>query len=187
MAFRSVPRPSSPPGAKASTECPYRAREHSRALLRGGPSITHHAQEPSTPHDTPIPVTRNRCAGARSRHTAGHSLSTFIRASERIARPQGRPAAPTRRAANHPVSSSSRARPETHQNLIHTFKRPTARQQVTPQPRRTAPCTQIPDNAGDLGHSAEPHLFSATKPEPVTPPWPPEQNLVAPDQEVRWR
>ncbi len=28
MAFRSVPRPSSPPGAKASTECPYRARDH---------------------------------------------------------------------------------------------------------------------------------------------------------------
>ena len=27
MAFRSVPRPSSPPGAKASTECPYRARD----------------------------------------------------------------------------------------------------------------------------------------------------------------
>ena len=25
MAFRSVPRPSSPPGTKASTECPYRA------------------------------------------------------------------------------------------------------------------------------------------------------------------
>jgi hypothetical protein len=27
MAFRSVPRLSSPPGAKASTECPYRARD----------------------------------------------------------------------------------------------------------------------------------------------------------------
>ena len=26
MTFRSVPRPSSPPGAKASTECPYRAQ-----------------------------------------------------------------------------------------------------------------------------------------------------------------
>ena len=26
VAFRSVPRPSSPPGAKASTECPYRAQ-----------------------------------------------------------------------------------------------------------------------------------------------------------------
>ena len=42
MAFRSVPRPSSPPGAKASTECPYRAQhgcseEHPR-----------HAQKPAT-------------------------------------------------------------------------------------------------------------------------------------------
>src|SRR5689334_7853776 len=27
VAFRSVPRPSSPPGAKASTECPYYARD----------------------------------------------------------------------------------------------------------------------------------------------------------------
>ena len=31
MAFRSVPRPSSPPGAKASTECPYRAPSQMRA------------------------------------------------------------------------------------------------------------------------------------------------------------
>ena len=45
VAFRSVPRPSSPPGAKASTECPSRARNQTR--LRG--SLTHHAQEPSTP------------------------------------------------------------------------------------------------------------------------------------------
>lgn len=37
VAFRSVLRPSSPPGAKASTECPYRA--HSP-----------HAQKPSMPH-----------------------------------------------------------------------------------------------------------------------------------------
>ena len=36
MAFRSVPRPSSPPGAKASTECPSRAQ------------IPPHAQEPPT-------------------------------------------------------------------------------------------------------------------------------------------
>ena len=28
MAFRSVPRPSSPPGAKASTECPSFAQQH---------------------------------------------------------------------------------------------------------------------------------------------------------------
>ena len=33
MAFRSVPRPSSPPGAKASTECPYRALDHAMNLI----------------------------------------------------------------------------------------------------------------------------------------------------------
>src|SRR5271157_3284724 len=33
MAFRSVPRPSSPPGAKASTECPYRALDHATNLI----------------------------------------------------------------------------------------------------------------------------------------------------------
>ena len=36
MAFRSVLRPSSPPSAKASTKCPYRAHSH-------------HAQKPSMP------------------------------------------------------------------------------------------------------------------------------------------
>ncbi len=46
MAFRSVPRLSSPPGAKASTECPSHAREH-RISLAGNPN--HHVQEPSTP------------------------------------------------------------------------------------------------------------------------------------------
>ena len=35
MAFRSVPRLSSPPGAKASTECPYRA--HSPHMHRSHP------------------------------------------------------------------------------------------------------------------------------------------------------
>ena len=41
MAFRSVPRPSSPPGAKASTECPYRARYSQNSINR----ILHHAQK----------------------------------------------------------------------------------------------------------------------------------------------
>jgi hypothetical protein len=141
MAFRSVPRPSSPPGAKASTECPYRAREHSRILHKGEPPITHHAQEPSTPHDTtrpetPLPDRQHRCRGPATRQ-ATHSAHLFAplntlpgrRTSDRP--PQGEP-------PDHPVSSSSRARPETHQNLIHTFKRPTARHQVTQAPHRTA-------------------------------------------------
>src|SRR6202042_1346023 len=38
MAFRSVPRPSSPPGAKASTECPSLARDlHPRIEIRRSP------------------------------------------------------------------------------------------------------------------------------------------------------
>ena len=44
MAFRSVPRPSSPPGAKASTECPSLARDQER-ISQCAP---HHAQKPSS-------------------------------------------------------------------------------------------------------------------------------------------
>ncbi len=55
MALRSVPRPSSPPGAKASTECPFVVQyllplgkhtqppQNSNEILQ----LTHHAQEPS--------------------------------------------------------------------------------------------------------------------------------------------
>ena len=43
VAYRSVPRPSSPPGAKASTECPSLAREHGASKC-----AFHHAQKPSS-------------------------------------------------------------------------------------------------------------------------------------------
>ncbi len=49
MAFRSVPRPSSPPGAKASTECPFVVQfssPHARPLNTVS-HATHHKQEPS--------------------------------------------------------------------------------------------------------------------------------------------
>ena len=44
MAFRSVPRPSSPPGAKASTECPYHARSRSQPK----PETTMHGNHPQS-------------------------------------------------------------------------------------------------------------------------------------------
>ena len=55
MAFRSVPRPSSPPGAKASTECPsivqsiHTYHNKTRQAFRLGSILllAHHAQEPS--------------------------------------------------------------------------------------------------------------------------------------------
>ena len=49
MAFRSVPRPSSPPGAKASTECPFVVQFSSSHIkvLNTLQCATHHKQEPS--------------------------------------------------------------------------------------------------------------------------------------------
>jgi hypothetical protein len=49
MAFRSVPRPSSPPGAKASTECPSLARDlHPRIEIRRSPPCTETILRPTS-------------------------------------------------------------------------------------------------------------------------------------------
>src|ERR1700742_1285108 len=50
VAFRSVPRPSSPPGAKASTECPSLVQYLNP---RTSPDIIHHAQKPSSEEKSP--------------------------------------------------------------------------------------------------------------------------------------
>jgi hypothetical protein len=49
MAFRSVPRPSSPPGAKASTECPFVVQlyPHHALNIEHIQNTAHHKQEPS--------------------------------------------------------------------------------------------------------------------------------------------
>ena len=55
MAFRSVPRPSSPPGAKASTECPYCARNQP----------TMHRSHPHQNHQLPPAEQCNRRAHSK--------------------------------------------------------------------------------------------------------------------------
>jgi hypothetical protein len=66
MAFRSVPRPSSPPGAKASTECPSLARNQAHVAM----NPSHHAQEPSTPYpDANNPATRQASYSAHTHFT----------------------------------------------------------------------------------------------------------------------
>jgi hypothetical protein len=47
MAFRSVPRPSSPPGAKASTECPSHTRHYRQHITA---AITMHRSKPEFTH-----------------------------------------------------------------------------------------------------------------------------------------
>ncbi len=55
MAFRSVPRPSSPPGAKASTECPCFAR--SRIVMRrSDPCPRTHATQTNSAHSSSLNV-----------------------------------------------------------------------------------------------------------------------------------
>jgi hypothetical protein len=85
VAFRSVPRPSSPPGAKASTECPSHAREHRTSISEGS---NHHVQEPSTPGSLQMRQTHTSMLEL-SLHTTNHRPSQpAIRqnASEHICR-----------------------------------------------------------------------------------------------------
>ena len=70
MAFRSVPRPSSPPGAKASTECPSYARSQDQETTSSPPS-PHHAQEQAPEpgrHKRP-PTGQNQSRASRTQHT----------------------------------------------------------------------------------------------------------------------
>ena len=108
VAFRSVPRPSSPPGAKASTECPYRARDL-RTNPHKGPVLSHHAQEPSSPKNAGLEVSAARRT-SYSAHTTPLNVGAAVAGSQiyEIRLPV-RPSQPT-------------TRPETHQNLIHTDK-----------------------------------------------------------------
>jgi hypothetical protein len=64
MAFRSVPRPSSPPGAKASTECPSLAlfTPAARSRFEPPPSCTGAIQPSSLSAENPIQMPPNRPA-----------------------------------------------------------------------------------------------------------------------------
>ena len=102
VAFRSVPRPSSPPGAKASTECPSLARDHSASS------------------DAHPPCTETILSG-------GHPQRTFcasrITLAQHITVASEHPPPLERRS----VRSDLRwQRPETHQNLIHPDKDPSS-------------------------------------------------------------
>jgi hypothetical protein len=74
VAFRSVPRPSSPPGAKASTECPYLARSltmhgnHPQIRLSPDPRGSAQRQTQSTQHTTSLHTPLNTRRTHEGRH-----------------------------------------------------------------------------------------------------------------------
>ena len=133
MAFRSVPRPSSPPGAKASTECPYRAR-YSRNQLGCAPCTeAKHKSVVRFQSSVFRQMKQNANLLASGKHV--YSLSISHNASERML--------PRSRRPIHRCTSTSgqtwltAARPETHQNLIHTLNDRDAR--THPLARTNAP------------------------------------------------
>ncbi len=127
MAFRSVPRPSSPPGAKASTECPSRAHSHRErhSEASASPPCTGTIQ-PVLASVGPIPIQMHASPRRRLRRTIDHV--TDGRAIKHITfslTPLNTlPAAGTCTHSRCLFRSdiATAARPETHQNLIHTDK-----------------------------------------------------------------
>ena len=122
MAFRSVPRPSSPPDAKASTECSYRAFDPAFSIQ---PSVVRipDGGEVSADRSSPCTEANHSPANRRPRLAsyAYHSHTQhFNNASERMM--------PRSRSHAHCCTQTSgqtwltAARPETHQNLIHSTK-----------------------------------------------------------------
>ncbi len=94
-AFRSVPRPSSPPGAKASTERPSHAR-HSTSTARAQDQT---AQGVTTPHA--------RLHTRRHRHHTTHASANFTHISDKSSHPTAPPSRAAARADNPSARSDS--------------------------------------------------------------------------------
>ena len=109
VAFRSVPRPSSPPGAKASTECPSLARDRNTPF--DVPS-TMHRNHPQRRRPERSPTARRPCSSQKSLLLSTQQSPLNDATAIAGGRPKDSTSGQTMRAA----------RPETHQNLIHPDK-----------------------------------------------------------------
>ncbi len=157
VAFRSVPRPSSPPGAKASTECPYRARDRRHALTTGR---SHHAQKPSSAVDRTAKaflliadITLAQHTTVASEHHCHRQLARQKRSGQ----------------------TCDRQRPETHQNLIHPDK-----EHAPGRPRTDASIRRhLRHRSSELNHQCR--LLSLLRDTHPTPRYP------IPEPESWWR
>jgi hypothetical protein len=151
MAFRSVPRPSSPPGAKASTECPYHtpiqlsevrrpSSDDNRPMTANGsqsssaqnPDFSPFLEEngkPSGSFHTHVSEPSPPDLGARARPRkpkAGlrHTRHTLPVRHQPNDGTDYQSSAVSRRKTDNATANrqQGRTRPETHQNLIHPDK-----------------------------------------------------------------
>ena len=161
MAFRSVPRPSSPPGAKASTECPSYAREFSQYIPRDVLNAPCTETIPTRPptwvepsiSNRPSPLEGGEPGEFRAQPITQHYTQQYVPPSRvtRIANASEHKLRRSRVATHSlherlPVRQHDPTiRPETHQNLIHNLKNT----QTTPRSRETLDWTHN-------GHAAPP-------------------------------
>ena len=137
MAFRSVPRPSSPPGAKASTECPSYARDHRTSPRRTKPG--HHVQEPSSePAISLSAISSQKIAPAHSSTRSAHNRfhpKMEPNAPERIALLQAT------RSLESPVRQSQQSAPRDAPEPDSHFQRTTSHTETitAPHPRFRRP------------------------------------------------
>ena len=115
MAFRSVPRPSSPPGAKASTERPSHA--HTTRMRINPHSHLHRNHPTGVATRGPIPIQmppllqdceKQSSIPRRTRHQAHHSLTLLNNRTAGI-----------QRLLSPPVRHAAKYAQMTHQTLIH--------------------------------------------------------------------
>ena len=102
VAFRSVPRPSSPPGAKASTECP------SRAQPRHGPGSPDASRPCTETSHTPSPVPTGNSAQPSARASLTHTLHGAPERDTPSARSDRRKATPKKRTRTDLIANEQR-------------------------------------------------------------------------------
>ncbi len=152
--FRSVPRPSSPPGAKASTECP----SHTHPALRRSRSARHHRPSPGSRPKSPNPRARTAKPAMHRNHPRqsptrpkprkprasspvprqGHSQHTLKTPLNAAAAARAGPA--TRLATHHPPSKPVRSPMPAAADLPTSPE--TRRSRAAPQTLRDVPRVQ---------------------------------------------
>ncbi len=180
VAFRSVPRPSSPPGAKASTECPCHTRY--RGPSTEAPGHTMHRNHPQTQSAAPsrqLSETTATEPPSTGSGTVLEFITPHITGSSRMAASSPR----SRNAVTHPSSK-----------IVHTplnpRRRPLGRRACAPaipvrQVSRTTHLGQLPGfQSPPVGHSIptpddrSPATAMMTRPET-------HQNLIHSNKEHR--
>ncbi len=160
MAFRSVPRPSSPPGAKASTECPYRAPYAPDPSQKRPASATmhrnHRRQPARRPARTPVRCTLTQLYSALTQtplNTAAPSGWTTLGA----ATPRSLPVRQvTQRTTDHPAQTQPAQAQPNHNRVVLRAQRRTRTRFTTQKnkPPGTRPAA--------ARHAAHPTLSGAT-------------------------